>query len=128
VARVSVRAFERLERRALRRRSHLRATHAYFDRRTQRVVIVLRNGMELAVLRKLLLPLTGCRVSDISDLLLSPAGYYLRWPRLDAYLWIGDLLALTFRTELGESSRSRAVIGTHARRRRTASIECVPWP
>ena len=118
MANVSIRAYERLERRALRRASALRARAAYFECRSQRLIVVLRNGIELAVPRKLLLPLPGCRIADITTGSVSPAGYYLRWPCLNAYLWIGDLLALTFSCEIAQPRLSRVVIGSHARRRR----------
>lgn len=100
MARISIRAYRLAERRALRRGLALRATSAYFDRRRQRLVVVLANSMELSAPRRLLLPLSGARVADTTLITLSPAGYFLHWPRLGGYLWVTTLLGLRVRQVL----------------------------
>ena len=98
------------------------ATSAYLDLRRRRLVVALRMGIELVVPIKILFPLPGCRVSDAATMTLSRKGYFIHWPRLGAYLWIGDLLALSFRCELLAPRLSRPTIGAHARRQRTEEI------
>lgn len=103
MARISIRAYRLAERRAARRGLALRATDAYFDRRRRRLIVSLDSGVELSAPRRLLLPLSGARVADMSMVRVSPAGYYLHWPRLGGYLWITDLFGLNFRQVLDES-------------------------
>jgi len=103
MAKISIRAYRLAERRAARRGLALRATYAYFDRRRRRLIVMLDSGVELSAPRRLLLPLSGARVADMSMIRVSAAGYYLHWPRLDGYLWVTNLIGLNFRQGLDES-------------------------
>jgi len=103
MAKISIRAYRLAERRATRRGLALRATSAHFDLRRRRLIVTLDSGVELSAPRRLLLPLSGARVADMSMIRVSPAGYFLHWPRLGGYLWVTDLIGLSFQQVLDES-------------------------
>ena len=68
------------------------ATSARYNRRRARVVVTLSNGLELAFPPELAEGLAGAKPTDLDAVELSPTGLGLRWPRLDADLYIPALL------------------------------------
>jgi uncharacterized protein DUF2442 len=73
-----------------------RATSARYDRRGERIVVSLSNGLELGVPVDLAQGLAGARASDLSKIEITPTGLGLHWPRLDADLYVPALLEGVF--------------------------------
>jgi hypothetical protein len=69
-----------------------RAKSAYYDRRGQRIVVVLSNGLELGVPVDFAQGLAGAKASDLAAIEISPTGLGLHWPRLDADLYLPALM------------------------------------
>jgi hypothetical protein len=72
------------------------AESARYDRRRSRVVVTLRNALELAFPPEVAEGLAGARPSDLNVIEISPTGLGLHWPRLDADLYIPALLEGVF--------------------------------
>src|SRR5438876_12105634 len=85
-----VRQAERRMRALLKRQP--RAMTARYDRRGERIVVGLSNGLELGVPVSLTQGLAGANSSDLSKIEISPTGFGLQWPRLDADLYLPGLL------------------------------------
>jgi len=89
---ITEREFAQAERRmqALRRKGY--AVTARYDRRRSRIIVRLNSGLELAFPPALVEGLAASRPEDLADIEISPAGLGLRWPKLDADLYIPALL------------------------------------
>jgi hypothetical protein len=72
------------------------AESAYYDRRRRRVVVALSNGLELAFPPALAEGLTRAKPADLDDIVITPTGLGLHWPRLDADLYLPALLEGVF--------------------------------
>ena len=73
-----------------------RAMTARYDRRGDRIVVGLSNGLELGVPVNLAQGLAGAKASDLSKIEISPTGLGLHWPRLDADLYLPALMERIF--------------------------------
>ncbi|MGQ7248759.1 DUF2442 domain-containing protein [Halomonas sp. V046] len=73
-------------------RSHVHATAARYDRRSNRVIVSLHTGLELAIPPHLVEGLADATPDDLSEIELSPSGLGLHWPQLDADLYVPALL------------------------------------
>jgi Protein of unknown function (DUF2442) len=73
-----------------------RAAAVRYDRRGRRILVLLTNGLELAVPVKLAQRLAGERASDLECIEISATGLALRWPRLDTELYLPGLLSSVF--------------------------------
>jgi Protein of unknown function (DUF2442) len=90
----------RAEQRLLaRRKNQPYATAAHFDRRAERIVVSLSNGLELGVPVALAQGLRGASSTDLADIEITPAGLGLHWPRLDADLYLPALVQGLFGTQ-----------------------------
>jgi hypothetical protein len=69
-----------------------RATFARYDRRDARIVVGLSNGLELGLPVERAQGLAGARATDLADIEISPTGFGLHWPRLDADLYVPALM------------------------------------
>jgi hypothetical protein len=99
------------------------AVSARYDRRRSRVVVVLNTGVELAFPTRLAEELADASPENLADIEISPTGLGLRWPRLDADLYVPALLQGVFGSkswiarQLGaEGGRSRTVAKVAASR------------
>lgn len=72
------------------------AVRARYDRRVSRVVVTLSNGLELAFAPHLAEGLADAKATDLMVIEISPTGFGLHWPRLDADLYLPALLAGVF--------------------------------
>ncbi len=63
-----------------------------YDRRVARIVIALASGLELAFSPKHAQGLENARPADFTDAEITPSGLGVRFPRLDADLYIPALL------------------------------------
>lgn len=73
-----------------------RAAAVRYDRRGRRILVLLTNGVELGVPVKLAQRLAGESASDLEYVEISQTGLALRWPRLDADLYLPALLSGVF--------------------------------
>lgn len=68
------------------------AVSARYDRRTDRIVVTLNTGVEIAFPTRLAEGLAGASAQDLADIEVSPAGLGLHWPKLDADVYVPALL------------------------------------
>ncbi|MGH8290006.1 MAG: DUF2442 domain-containing protein [Steroidobacteraceae bacterium] len=73
-----------------------RAAAARYDRKSRRILILLTNDLELSVPVKLTPRLAAETATDLEEIEISPAGLVLRWPKLDADLYLPSLLGEMF--------------------------------
>ncbi len=73
-----------------------RATAARYDRRRNRIVVSLNNGLELAFPPNLAEGLDMAPLSDLAEIEISPTGLGLHWPALDADLYLPALMSGIF--------------------------------
>ena len=88
-----------------------RAKAARYDRRSNRIVVELRNGASFIFPPELAEGLAGASPKDLAEVRITPSGAGLRWPTLDADLSLPNLLAGEFGSKswmakLGRSARS----------------------
>jgi len=89
--------YERAKREAARAdRIEPRAKSARYDRRTNRIVVELRNGATFMFPAELAQGLAGASPKDLAEVKVTPSGGGLRWPRLDADFSLPNLLAGEF--------------------------------
>lgn len=72
------------------------AVKARYDRRAERVVIGLSNGVQIAFPVHLAEGLTEASADDLSDIEISPTGLGLHWPKLDADVYVPALMQGVF--------------------------------
>jgi hypothetical protein len=84
-----------------------RAKSARYDRRTNRIVVELRNGASFIFPPELAEGLAGASPRDLADVLVTPSGAGLRWPSLDADLSLPNLLAGEFGSKKWMASMRR---------------------
>ena len=75
-----------------RRESHAAATSARYDRRIGRIVVRLDTGLELAFTPRDVEGLAAARPADLTPIEISPSGFGLHFPKLDADVWLPGLL------------------------------------
>ncbi|CAN7538545.1 DUF2442 domain-containing protein [Pseudoduganella sp. LjRoot289] len=68
------------------------ASAVRYDRRIGRVVISLASGLQIAFIPRDVQGLEGARPADLIDAEISPSGLGIRFPKLDADLYIPALL------------------------------------
>ena len=72
------------------------AVAARFDRTTERLIVSLHNGVELAVPVRLIEGLAGANPDNLSTIEITPSGLGLHWPQLDADVYVPALLSGVF--------------------------------
>jgi Protein of unknown function (DUF2442) len=72
------------------------ATAARYDAPTERLVVSLHNGIDLAIPVRLVEGLAGADPADLAEIEITPAGLGLHWPRLDADIYVPGLLTGVF--------------------------------
>jgi hypothetical protein len=96
-----------------------RAVAARFDRRTGRIVIGLSSGLEVGFLPQYAQGLERASAADLQKIEITPSGYGIHFPRLDADLYLPALLQGFYGSrkwmaaglgKLGGASRSRAKV------------------
>lgn len=91
------------------------AIAARFDRRRSRIIVSLDSGVELTFPPAMADGLSGARPDDLADVVVTPSGLGLHWPRLDADLYLPALLSGVF----GTRSLAAATLGAAGGRTRT---------
>ena len=93
------------------------AVAARYDRRRNRIVVSLNTGVELAFPPAIAEGLQDAGPSDLAAIELSPSGFGIHFPKLDAHLYLPAMLQGTFGSKAwmaaqlgaeGGRSRSRA--------------------
>ena len=79
-----------------RRATELGATAAHYDRRRGRIVVSLNNGLELSFPPDIAQGLENAKAQDLADIEISPSGFGIHFPRLDAHLHLPALLRGVF--------------------------------
>lgn len=102
------REYERAKRSAARAdKIEPRAKSARYDRRTNRIVVELRNGATFIFPAELAQGLAGASPKDLADVRITPSGDGLRWPSLDADFSLPNLLAGEFGSKSWMAKLSR---------------------
>ena len=107
-------------RNAVRRAAERRAKEPYavgarYDRRRNRVIVSLDTGIELAFPPGMAQGLQGAAPADLANIELSPSGFGIHFPRLDAHLYVPALL----QGVLGSKSWMAAQLGAKGGRSRS---------
>ncbi len=69
---------------------------ARYDRRRGRIVVNLDTGLELAFPPQLAQGLDNAASADLADIEISPSGFGIHFPRLDAHLYLPALVQGVF--------------------------------
>ena len=72
------------------------AVKARYDRRAERVVVSLSNGVQIAFPIHLAEGLDEASAEDLSNIEISPTGLGLHWPKLDADVYVPALMQGVF--------------------------------
>ena len=72
------------------------AVSARYDRRRGRIVVNLDTGLELAFPPQLAQGLENAASADLADIEISPSGFGIHFPRLDAHLYLPGLVQGVF--------------------------------
>jgi len=85
--------FKRANQRAQELKANVpRAVTARYDRRTGRVVIGLSSGLEVGFLPEKAEGLAGASAAELEEIEITPSGYGIHFPKLDADLYLPALL------------------------------------
>jgi hypothetical protein len=68
------------------------AVSVHYDRRIARIVIALASGLELALSPKLIQGLEIGRPADFANVEISPSGFGIHFPHLDADIYLPALI------------------------------------
>ena len=103
-----------------------RAKSARYDRRSRRVVIELHNGATFIFPAELAEGLASAAATALSEIIVTPSGSGLRWPRLDADFSLPSLMMGVFGSpkwmrELAQGKQSKSKLATTTLKRKSAS-------
>jgi len=114
--------FRTATRRAAKRRaSEPVAVAARYDRRRDRIVVSLDTGLELAFPPRIAQGLESAAPSDLIDIEISPSGFGIHFPRLDAQLYLPALLLGVFGSKSWMAAQLGAAGGTTRSAAKTAA-------
>jgi hypothetical protein len=99
--------FRRAERAMRKRMAGPRARSARYDRRRNRVVVSLDNGIEFAFSPELAQGLESATPADLDTVEITPSGLGLHWPKADADLYLPALLEGLFGSRHWMAARAR---------------------
>ncbi len=106
---------------AERRASAPIAVGARYDRRRDRVVVSLDNGLELAFPPQIAQGLEDAAPADLTDIELSPSGFGIHFPKLDAHLYLPALLQGVFGSKAWIAAQLGAAGGSAKSRAKTTA-------
>ena len=93
------------------------ATAVRYDRRRDRIVVSLNTGAELAFPPRIAQGLENAMPADLAEIEISPSGFGIHFPRLDADLYLPALLQGVF----GSKAWMAAQLGATGGRARSAA-------
>jgi hypothetical protein len=79
-----------------RQKSEPLASETHYDPARDRVVVHLNSGVELAFPPQIVEGLSQATPADLGEIEISPSGFGLHWPRLDADIYLPGLLEGVF--------------------------------
>ncbi|MGO9171683.1 MAG: DUF2442 domain-containing protein [Rhodomicrobium sp.] len=121
---ISEAEFERANRRmAKRRATEPFAIAASFDEQRRMIAVSLNNGVEVKFPADKMQGLSGAKPEDLADIEISPAGYGLHFPKLDAGFSLPGLLACVFATRQWMAAISGAKGGKPAGERKVLAAK-----
>jgi len=98
--------FEQANQRATDMRLHMpRAVSAYYDRKTGRIVVHLNSKLIVSFSPKDVEGLEGARPSQLDQIEVSPSGFGIHFPAVDADLYVPGLLEGFLGTKAWMASR-----------------------
>jgi hypothetical protein len=93
------------------------AIAARYDRRRGRIVVDLDTGIELAFPPHIAEGLADAKPADLMDIEISPSGFGIHFPKLDAHLYLPSLMQGIF----GSKTWMAAQLGASGGRARSAA-------
>ena len=78
------------------KRAQGHATAARYDASSERLIVSIHNGIEMAIPVRLIEELSDADQADLAEIEITPAGLGLHWPRLDADVYVPGLLSGVF--------------------------------
>ncbi|WP_421997010.1 DUF2442 domain-containing protein [Reyranella sp.] len=110
--------FDRARVRGQRRRAHEPyAISARFDRRQQRIVVELSSGLQVVFGPQMIEDLQDAKPRDLQEIEITPSGFGIHFPRLDADVYLPGLLTGQF----GSRQWMAAQLGQRGGSARTAA-------
>jgi hypothetical protein len=111
---------------ATRRAAERRATGPFavaarYDRRRDRVIVSLNTGLELAFPPRMAQGLEHAVPADLIDIELSPSGFGIHFPKLDAHLYLPALLQGVFGSKAWMAAQPDAAGGRSRSRTKAAA-------
>lgn len=97
------------------------AVSARYDRRRDRVIVSLNSGVELAFPPKLAEGLQDAAPADLTEIEVSPSGFGIHFPKLDAQLYLPALLKGVFGSKRWMAAQLGAAGGRSRSRAKTAA-------
>ena len=82
-----------------------------YDRRRGRIIVSLSNGLELAFPPAIAQGLEKAKANDLTDIEISPSGFGIHFPKLDAHLYLPALLRGVFGSKSWMASQLGAAGG-----------------
>jgi hypothetical protein len=98
-----------------------RAVSARYDRRTGRIVVGLTSGLEVRFLPDLAEGLKGASAGQLEKIEVTPSGYGIHFPKLDADLYVPALLQGVLGSEWWMASRLGRLGGLSKNSRKSAA-------
>jgi hypothetical protein len=87
------------------------AVAARYDRRRDRVVVNLNTGLELAFPPRMAQGLEHSKPADLAEVELSPSGFGIHFPKLDAHLYLPALIQGVFGSKAWMAAQRGAARG-----------------
>ena len=97
------------------------AVAARYERRRDRIVVSLDNGLELAFPPHIAEGLHDASPADLSAIELSPSGFGIHFPKLDAHLYLPALLQGVFGSKAWMAAQLGAAGGRARSRAKTVA-------
>jgi hypothetical protein len=84
------------------------AIHASYDSQADRVTIDLSSGSTFSFPRDRAQGIDNASPEDLEEVEISPSGYGIRFPKIDADLWLPSMLQGRFGTDRWEAAWAEA--------------------
>jgi hypothetical protein len=92
-----------------------------YDRRRDRIVVSLNTGAEMAFPPRIAQGLENATPADLTDIEISPSGFGIHFPKLDAHLYLPSLLQGVFGTKTWMAAQLGATGGRARSAAKTAA-------
>jgi hypothetical protein len=109
---VSIEQFERANERGRERRSGPTVVAARYDRVSDRVVLALSTGFEVAFPPRLAEGIERATAGELDTIEISPSGLGIHFPKIDADIYVPALLEGTMGSKTWSAARMGAIGGS----------------